>query len=131
MLVLTRRPGESIVIGDGIKLTVVTVGPGRVKIGIEAPPHVRIDREEIHARIQQEQEQASDVLAVVEATASGNSNDQNTMLTSGSSTEVLTNRIAGKLPTNPPLPAMGATPDSEQGPTPSPLHKYRLPGKPR
>ena len=57
MLVLTRRPGESIVIGDGIKLTVVTVGPGRVKIGIEAPPHVRIDREEIHARIQQEQEQ--------------------------------------------------------------------------
>ena len=131
MLVLTRRPGESIVIGDGIKLTVVTVGPGRVKIGIEAPPHVRIDREEIHARIQQEQEQATDVLAVVEATASGKSNDQNTMLTSGSSTEVLTNRIAGQLPATPPLPGMGASADPDQSPRPSPLHKYRLPRKPR
>ena len=54
MLVLTRRPGESIMIGSGIKLTVVTVGPGRVKIGIEAPPSVRIDREEIHERKQHE-----------------------------------------------------------------------------
>ncbi len=85
MLVLTRRPGESIVIGNGIKLTVVTVGPGRVKIGIEAPPNVRIDREEIHARIQQEQ--ATDVLAVVSATAAG-TGDQNTMITTGSNTEV-------------------------------------------
>ena len=67
MLVLTRRTGESIIIGDGIKLTVVNVGPGRVKIGIEAPPSVRIDREEIHARVMQERadEKASDVLAGV------------------------------------------------------------------
>ena len=59
-------------------------------------------REEILARIQQEQEQASDVLAVVEATAAGKSGDQNTMMTSGSSTEVLTNRIADQLPDAPP-----------------------------
>jgi carbon storage regulator len=131
MLVLTRRPGESIIIGNGIKLTVVTVGPGRVKIGIEAPPNVRIDREEIHARIQQEQEQATDVLAVVEATAAGKANDQNTMLTSGSSTEVLTNRISGQLPATPPLPGMGASSDQDEGPRPSPPHKYRLPRKPR
>ena len=100
MLVLTRRPGESIIIGNGIKLTVVTVGPGRVKIGIEAPPHVRIDREEIHARIQQEQEHAADVLAAVQATAAGTAGDsgQNTMVNSGSNTEVLTNRIADQLP---------------------------------
>jgi carbon storage regulator len=128
MLVLTRRPGESIVIGDGIKLTVVTVGPGRVKIGIEAPPHVRINREEIHARIQHEQEQSSDVLAAVEAAAAGSPSDQNTMLTSGSSTEVLTNRIAGQLPADPsaPRPAPAPTPPSASG-----ISKYRLPRKPR
>jgi carbon storage regulator len=126
MLVLTRRPGESIFIGDGIKLTVVTVGPGRVKIGIEAPPHVRIDREEIHARIQHEQEQASDVLAVVQATAAGNGNpsDQNTMLSSGSSTEVLTNRIVGQLPAQHPAPVPLA-------PSAAGISKYRLPRKPR
>jgi carbon storage regulator len=50
MLVLTRKPGESILIGDNIKVTVVSLGPGRVKIGIDAPPAVRVDREEVHAR---------------------------------------------------------------------------------
>ena len=34
MLVLTRKPGEQIVIGNGIRVTVVSVGPGRVKIGV-------------------------------------------------------------------------------------------------
>jgi carbon storage regulator len=63
MLVLTRRPGEQIVIGDQIRVTVVSLGPGRVKIGIEAPPNVRIDRQEIHDRIAQER--ASDVLSAV------------------------------------------------------------------
>src|SRR5437868_625197 len=55
MLVLTRRLGETIVIGNDIRLTVVSVGPGRVKLGIQAPANVRIDREEIHARIVEEQ----------------------------------------------------------------------------
>lgn len=68
MLVLTRRPGEQIVIGENIRVTVVSLGPGRVKIGIEAPPSVRIDREEIHERIVQEREQAADVLATVGTT---------------------------------------------------------------
>jgi carbon storage regulator len=128
MLVLTRRPGESIVIGDGIKLTVVTVGPGRVKIGIEAPPHVRIDREEIHARIQQEQEHSTDVLAVVQATAAGTAvnGGPNTMVNSGSNTEVLTNRIADQLPATPTHPAPQPPPPSMSG-----ISKYRLPRKPR
>ena len=66
MLVLTRKPGEQIVIGDGIRVTVVSVGPGRVKIGIEAPANVRVDRQEIHDKIQHEQaEHSSDVLAAV------------------------------------------------------------------
>ena len=66
MLVLTRRPTESIIIAGNIKITVVSVGPGRVKLGIEAPPDVRVDRQEIHDKI----EQSSDVLsAITEATA--------------------------------------------------------------
>jgi carbon storage regulator len=125
MLVLTRRPGESIVIGNGIKLTVVSVGPGRVKIGIEAPPNVRIDREEIHARIQHEQ--SSDVIAAVSAMAAGNG-EQNTMITTGSNTEVLTNRIADQLPevAVPAHPAPAPPPPSADR-----LNKYRLPRKPR
>jgi carbon storage regulator len=47
MLVLTRRPGEAIVIASNIKITVVSAGPGRVKIGIDAPPNVRIHRQEL------------------------------------------------------------------------------------
>lgn len=54
MLVLTRRLGETIVIGNNIRLTVVSIGPGRVKLGIEAPADVRIDRQEIHERIVEE-----------------------------------------------------------------------------
>jgi carbon storage regulator len=52
MLVLTRRPGEQIVIDGNIRLTVVSVKGDRVRIGIEAPPTVVVDREEIHARRQ-------------------------------------------------------------------------------
>jgi len=50
MLVLTRKTGEQIVIAGNITISVVSVGPGRVKIGIEAPPHVTIDRQEVHAK---------------------------------------------------------------------------------
>lgn len=47
MLVLTRKPGESIVIGDDIVVTVVRVAGQKVRLGIDAPKEVRIDREEI------------------------------------------------------------------------------------
>jgi carbon storage regulator len=50
MLVLTRKSGESVVIDGNIKLTVVQIAPGRVKIGIEAPASVTIDRAEVAAR---------------------------------------------------------------------------------
>lgn len=48
MLVLTRKTNEQIVIGDNIRITVVEVAPGRVKIGITAPKSVTVDRAEIH-----------------------------------------------------------------------------------
>jgi carbon storage regulator len=98
MLVLTRRPGEQIVIGNGIRLTVVSVGPGRVKIGIEAPPDVRIDRQEIHAKIQQEQlEHSADVLATVGRTTEIDELSP-TIVASGDTATQLHNRIAEKLP---------------------------------
>jgi len=50
MLVLSRKPGEQIIIGDNIRITVVSMGPGRVKVGIEAPGAVKVDRAEIHEK---------------------------------------------------------------------------------
>lgn len=58
MLVLTRKPGEQVIIANNIRITVVAVGPGRVKIGIEAPPSVSIDRQEVHDRKQVESDTA-------------------------------------------------------------------------
>ena len=50
MLVLSRKEGEVLVIDGHIRITVVAVKGDRVRIGIEAPPEVRVDREEIHHR---------------------------------------------------------------------------------
>ena len=50
MLVLTRRVGEEIVIDDEIRITVVGVQGEKVRIGITAPPYVRVDRAEVHER---------------------------------------------------------------------------------
>ncbi|MCB0265342.1 MAG: carbon storage regulator CsrA [Calditrichaeota bacterium] len=54
MLVLTRRLGESINIGDNIKITVVDIDGKQVKIGIEAPKDISIFREEVYERIKKE-----------------------------------------------------------------------------
>lgn len=56
MLVLTRKRGENIRIGDSVKITVIEVRPGQVKLGIEAPPEVKVHREEIYTRIKKEEE---------------------------------------------------------------------------
>jgi carbon storage regulator len=54
MLVLTRKVGERIHIGDGIVVTVVRIQNDKVRIGIEAPPLVSVHREEIYQRIKTE-----------------------------------------------------------------------------
>jgi len=59
MLVLTRRLGESINIGDNIKITVVDIDGKQVKIGIEAPREIAVYREEVYERIKQENLRAS------------------------------------------------------------------------
>ncbi len=67
MLVLTRRPGEQIVIDGNIRLTVVSIKGDRVRIGIEAPPTVVVDREEIHARRQHSPDQVPHPCLVMES----------------------------------------------------------------
>ncbi len=52
MLVLTRKAGESLLIGDDIAVTLLEVRGNQVKIGIQAPKNISVHREEIHQRIQ-------------------------------------------------------------------------------
>jgi carbon storage regulator CsrA len=51
MLVLTRKAGQSIVIGDGIEVTVLSVAGDKVRIGVEADRDIPIYRDEVHRRI--------------------------------------------------------------------------------
>ncbi|HEY0287170.1 MAG TPA: carbon storage regulator [Pseudomonas sp.] len=50
MLCLSRRFGESLVIGDDIRITIISGRDGQIRLGIEAPAHVAVDRAEIRAR---------------------------------------------------------------------------------
>ena len=60
MLILTRKLGESIAIGDRIKVTLMEVQGKQVKIGVLAPPTVSIHRQEVYEKIQQENHRAAD-----------------------------------------------------------------------
>jgi len=58
MLLLTRKLGENIRIGDDVKITIVEVKGNHVKLGIDAPPNIKVHREEIYERIQEENRRA-------------------------------------------------------------------------
>ena len=56
MLILTRRVGETLVVGDDITVTVLGVKGNQVRLGVNAPKDVSVHREEIYQRIQQEKQ---------------------------------------------------------------------------
>jgi carbon storage regulator len=64
MLVLTRRRGEGVTIGPDIRIVVLGMRGGQVKLGIEAPSAVEVHRDEVYARIQEENRMAADTQVV-------------------------------------------------------------------
>ena len=65
MLVLTRRIGEQIVIDDNIIVTIIAVEGGKVRVGIQAPRSVTVDRAEVHQRKQEQPVESSSEAVLV------------------------------------------------------------------
>lgn len=57
MLVLSRRIGETLILGDNIKIVVLGVHGNQIRLGIDAPREVSVHREEVYTRIQKESDQ--------------------------------------------------------------------------
>ncbi len=57
VLVLTRKPGQSVIIGDGIEVTVLSVAGDKVRVGIRADKDVPIYRDEVYERMEEEKKQ--------------------------------------------------------------------------
>ena len=79
MLILTRKPGESLYIGDSVKITIVEIKGNQIRVGIDAPTDLRIYREEIYMQILEENRTAA------EGVMSGNALDQLTGVWKGRS----------------------------------------------
>ncbi len=84
MLILTRKLGESIIIGDNIKIKVVEISNQQIRLGVDAPKNIIVHREEVYSRIKEENElsSASGAVEVYDfakkrINVTGNSQDQN------------------------------------------------------
>ncbi|MCF7820862.1 MAG: carbon storage regulator CsrA [Mariprofundaceae bacterium] len=67
MLILTRKSGETITIGENIQIRILGVKGGQVRIGIDAPREVSVNREEVNARVQAEGDVTSPEAALAAA----------------------------------------------------------------
>ncbi|HBT78338.1 MAG TPA: carbon storage regulator [Planctomycetaceae bacterium] len=76
MLVLSRYRDESIIIGDDVVVTVVDVRGDRVRLGIQAPPHISVHRREIYDAIAKEKESGNDAVQQSAAQNQGGSVQQ-------------------------------------------------------
>lgn len=61
MLVITRKKGESLMIGDDIEITISKIEDGSVKLGIHAPKNINILRKELYEQVQDENKQAMNI----------------------------------------------------------------------
>ena len=71
MLILTRRPGESLFLGEDIKITVLSTQGKQIKLGITEPPDTTVYREEVYLRVREQNKQAletsdADLMAATE-----------------------------------------------------------------
>lgn len=61
MLIITRKKGESLMIGDDIEITISKIDDGSVKIGINAPKNISIVRKELYEEVENENKQATKI----------------------------------------------------------------------
>ena len=64
MLVLTRKIGEGIAIGSNIRVVILEIQGGQVRLGIEAPSEVPVHRDEVYARIRDENQRAASTVSI-------------------------------------------------------------------
>ena len=60
MLILTRKTGESLLVGDDVEITVLSVRGSQVKLGVNAPKDIAVHRQEIYQKIKDTEEQKSE-----------------------------------------------------------------------
>jgi len=65
MLVLTRRIGETVVVGDEVFITLLGVKGNQIRLGFNAPEHISIHRQEIYLRVQEEKKRHLDLVSIL------------------------------------------------------------------
>ena len=67
MLILSRRVGESIMIGDDVRVTILGIKGGQIRVGVDAPKSISVHRQEVYERLRRENTVSIAVLKAVES----------------------------------------------------------------